>query len=117
MAYYILKSYKLKIDPFHIFEAFKNERSCFFLDSSLYLNSLGRYSFLGIDPFYVLEAKNQDPLPRLREILSRYRISIPKNGIPFLGGAVGYFAYDLGFTLEKKLKNRPKPKLIIKAVS
>jgi para-aminobenzoate synthetase component I len=108
MAYYILKSYKLKIDPFQIFEALKNERSCFFLDSSLNSNSLGRYSFLGIDPFYILETKNQDPLPRLREILSRYRIAIPKNGIPFLGGAVGYLAYDLGFTLEKKLENRPK---------
>jgi len=108
MAYYILKSYKLKIDPFQIFAVLKNERNCFFLDSSLNSNSWGRYSFLGIDPFYVLEAKNQDPLPRLREILGRYRISIPKNGIPFLGGAVGYLAYDLGFTLEKKLKNRPK---------
>jgi len=111
MAYYILKSYKLKIDPFQIFAALKNERNCFFLDSSLNSNSLGRYSFLGIDPFYVLEAKNQDPLPRLREILGRYRIPISKNSLPFLGGAVGYLAYDLGFTLEKKLKNRPKPGL------
>ena len=113
MAYYILKSYKLKVEPLQIFEALKNERRCFFLDSSLNSNSLGRYSFLGIDPFYVLEAKNQDPLPRLREILSRYRISIHKNTIPFFGGAVGYLAYDLGFTLEKKLKKRPKAGLAI----
>lgn len=113
MAYYILKSYKLKVKPLEIFAALKNERGCFFLDSSLNSNSLGRYSFLGIDPFYVLEAKNQDPLPRLREILGRYRISIPKNAIPFFGGAVGYLAYDLGFTLEKKLKKRPKAGLAI----
>jgi len=108
MAYYILKSYKLKINPFRIFAVLKNEPNCFFLDSSLNSNSWGRYSFLGIEPFYILEAKNQDPLPRLREILNRYRISIPGNSLPFLGGAVGYLAYDLGFTLEKKLKNRPK---------
>ncbi len=108
MAYYILKSYKLKVEPFRVFEALKNERSCFFLDSSLNANSLGRYSFLGIDPFYVLETKNRDPFPRLREILGRYRISIPGSGLPFLGGAVGYFGYDLGFILEKKLKNTPK---------
>ncbi len=113
MAYYILKSYKLKVKPLQIFEALRNERSCFFLDSSLDSNSLGRYSFLGIDPFYILETKNQDPLPRLREILGRYRIPIPKNGLPFLGGAVGYLAYDLGFTLEKKLKRRAKAGLDI----
>ncbi len=91
-----------------IFEVLKNERGCFFLDSSLNSNSLGRYSFLGIDPFYVLKTKNQDSLLRLREILGRYRISIPKSSLPFLGGAVGYLAYDLGFTLETKLKSRPK---------
>src|SRR4030043_691951 len=109
MAYYILKSYKLDLEPLQIFKALRNERSCFFLDSSLNSNSLGRYSFLGIDPFYVLEAKNQDPLPRLREILGRFRISIPGNDIPFLGGAVGYLAYDIGFNLENKLKSAPKP--------
>ena len=113
MAYYILKSYKLDLDPARILEAFKNERSCFFLDSSLSSNSLGRYSFLGIDPFYVLETKNRDPLPRLREILSRYTISIPGENIPFLGGAVGYLAYDLGFSLEKKLKDKPKAAISI----
>lgn len=113
MAYYILKSYKLRVKPLEIFAALKNERGCFLLDSSLNSNSLGRYSFLGIDPFYVLEANNQDPLSRLREILGRYRISIPKNAIPFCGGAVGYLAYDLGFTLEKKLKKRPKAGLAI----
>ena len=108
MAYYILKSYKLRFKPLEIFEALKDEKNCFFLDSSLNSNPLGRYSFLGIDPFYVLETKNQDPLPRLREILGRYRISIPGDSIPFLGGAVGYLAYDLGFSLEKKLESRLK---------
>lgn len=73
---------------------------------------MGRYSFLGVDPFYVLETKKQDPFPALRETFNRYKISIPKgNDLPFLGGAVGYLAYDLGFTLEKKVKNTPKPGL------
>ena len=108
MAYYILKSYKLKHKPLEIFEALKNERNCFFLDSSLNAGHLGRYSFLGIDPFYILKAKNQDPLPGLRRVMDRYRVSLPKSPIPFLGGAVGYLAYDLGFTLEKKLKRKPK---------
>src|SRR4030042_5975659 len=108
MAYSILKSYKLKVDPFHIFSILKDEKNCFFLDSSLKADPLGRYSFLGIEPFYILETKNQDPLPRLREILGRYQLPLLKNQFPFLAGAVGYLAYDLGFNLEKKLKIKPK---------
>jgi len=112
MAYYILNSYKLKINPLRVFEALKNEKNCFFLDSSLNSNySLGRYSFLGIDPFYILETKNQDPFINLREMLQKYRISLPKNSPPFLGGAVGYLAYDLGFLLEKKLRRITKDDL------
>lgn len=91
--------------------ALRQGKNCFFLDSSLNSNSMGRYSFLGMDPFYILEAKKEDPFPKLREILSRYRITALKNGPPFLGGAVGYMAYDLGFVLERKLQNKPKPGL------
>lgn len=112
MAYYILKSYKLKVTPFEIFEILSHGKNCFFLDSSLNSNySLGRYSFLGIDPFYILRTKNQDPFRKLREILGRYKISISKNNLPFLGGAVGYLAYDLGLILEKKIKIKPKKDL------
>ncbi|MCX5703848.1 MAG: aminodeoxychorismate synthase component I [Candidatus Omnitrophica bacterium] len=107
MAYYILKSYKLKISPFEVFKSLENEKNCFFLDSSLNSHrSLGRYSFLGIDPFYVLETKNQEPFKKLRRLLAEYKISLPGSPLPFLGGAVGYLAYDLGFLLEKKLKKR-----------
>jgi len=105
MAYYILKSYKLRITAFDVFCALKNERNCFFLDSSLNSNSsLGRYSFVGIDPFFILETRNQDPFKRLGELLSKYKVSTPKNSLPLLGGAVGYLSYDLGFLLEKKLQ-------------
>jgi len=111
MAYYILKSYKLKFNPFQIFAALSQENYCFFLDSSLNANSLGRYSFLGIDPFYILKTKNQNPFPRLREIIDRYKISLSKSNLPFLGGAVGYLTYDLGLILERKLNCRPKQDL------
>jgi len=114
MAYYILKSYKLKVDPSQIFAVLKDKKNCFFLDSSLNANYyLGRYSFLGIDPFYIFATKNQNSFAQLREIFNRYKISIPKNNLPFLGGAVGYLAYDLGFALEEKLKAKPRPDLRI----
>lgn len=111
MAYYALKSYKLKVTPFQAFEVLSRQQNCFFLDSSLTLGSQGRYSLLGANPFYILETKNQDPFPRLREMLGRYSIAIPKTNLPFLGGAIGYFAYDLGFSLEKKLKIKSNPAL------
>lgn len=90
-----------------IFGAFAGQKRCFFLDSSLYP---GRYSFLGADPFYVLESGRDDPLPELRKNLDRYKITLTGNAPPFLGGAVGHLAYDLGFALEKKFKNRQRPK-------
>jgi len=109
MAYYILKSYKLKITPLRIFEILSKQKNCFFLDSSLNANySQGRFSFLGIDPFYVLATKNQSPLKKLRELLEKYKVSLCQNNFPFFGGAVGYLAYDLGLTLEEKIKKRTK---------
>lgn len=109
MAYFIYKSYKLKLDPLNVFSALKDRQHCFFLDSSLNLGSLGRYSFLGIEPFRVFSSKNTNPFPALREALGAYDASGLKNGLPFLGGAVGYLSYDVGFSLERRIKIRKKP--------
>ena len=109
MVYYILKSYKLKTSPFNIFRKLSAQKYCFWLESSLNSNySFGRYSFLGIDPFYIFQAKNRDPFADLRKICAQYKLDLPQTKLPFLGGAVGYFAYDLGFALEKKLNCQPK---------
>jgi len=113
MAYYILKSYKLKIEPFQVFQALARQKNCFFLDSSLNKNSLGRYSFLGANPFRILKTKNENPFPKLRSLLDKYKIDAPKNSPPFLGGALGYLSYDLGLMLEKKVESRPKEDLKI----
>ncbi|MFH1440463.1 MAG: aminodeoxychorismate synthase component I [Candidatus Omnitrophota bacterium] len=118
MVYYILKSYKLNFDPLRIFEIFSRQKNCFFLDSSLSGYPSGRFSFLGIEPFSILEAKQKEPFDDLRDKLSLYKIPIGArhalpciDNIPFFGGAVGYLAYDLGFALEKKIKSRVKPDL------
>lgn len=112
MAYYILKSYKLKIEPFKIFEVLSKKKYAFLLDSSLNANyTLGRYSFLGANPFFILKTKKEDPFKKLRENLKAYKISAPRNDIPFWAGAVGYLAYDLGLILEKKINTRSKPDL------
>jgi len=113
MAYCIWKSYKLKIEPLLIFSALKNEKNCFFLDSSLNSDyTQGRFSFFGIDPFFILKTGGQNPFGKLREALNKYNFSTPqKFPIPFPGGAVGYFTYDLGVILEKKIKKIAKEDL------
>ncbi|MDD5165958.1 MAG: aminodeoxychorismate synthase component I [Candidatus Omnitrophica bacterium] len=111
MAYYILKSYKLKADAFRIFQALSVARHSFFLDSSLNSGHLGRYSFLGMEPFSVFKLDAADPFGKLREAMDKYKMPVLNNGIPFLGGAVGYFGYDVGFALERKIKMRAKADL------
>ena len=77
-----------------------------------------RYSFLGGDPFMVLQAKDDrlslrnaegkterlppgDPLGALRGLLKRFHpVAVP--GLPrFQGGAVGYLAYDVVRHIER----------------
>ncbi len=107
------------ISPSQLFAVVANKPYSFFLDSAegKYKNRLGRYSFLGWDPFLILKAKaNQiqlirgtkveqrkgDPFLALREILNRYQIrDVPQDLPPFLGGGVGYLGYDLCHFVEK----------------
>ncbi|MDP2941196.1 MAG: aminodeoxychorismate synthase component I [Candidatus Omnitrophota bacterium] len=105
MAYCTWKSYKLKPGLWQIFSRLQEKENCFFLDSGIGARPvLGRYSFLGAEPFQILQSAGQNPLPRLRELLSQYRLRLPVGLPPFFAGAVGYFAYDLGFLLEEKLR-------------
>lgn len=109
MAYYISRSYKLKLNPLNIFKVLSRRRGCFYLDSSLACKGRGRFSVFGIEPFFTIVATNSNPFPKIRELLKKYRLEAKGNNIPFLSGAVGYLGYELGFRLEKKLAVRPKP--------
>ena len=88
----------------------------FFLDSAdgNYVGS--RYSFLGCDPFLVFtcsgdaitltqnghqEYFKQDPFLFLKKLMAGFRISSEGESLPFIGGAVGYFGYDMGRLIEK----------------
>ena len=93
---------------------FADSPNTVFLNSSL-KNDKARYSFIGIYPFMILSAKGGqiqlklpdrnitlqiDPFDCLDSILETYRIPCPRN-IPFAGGGIGYFSYDLKDRLEK----------------
>ena len=81
---------------------------------------LARYSFIGWDPFLQLRAKASDivqeehgetkresgkPLEKLRDITRRFRPVSVEGLPPFLGGAVGYFSYDLVRQFERLPSN------------
>jgi para-aminobenzoate synthetase component 1 len=113
MAYYILKQYKLNTPILDIFSVVAKQNKPFFLDSSLNSkHALGRFSFLGFEPFYIYKANRTDPFNNLRIELGRFKLN-NISGIPFFGGAVGYLSYDLGLVLEEKLQKRYNFKPIV----
>jgi anthranilate synthase component 1 len=84
---------------------------------------LGRYSFLGINPFLILKSKKnrgqiiekgkvenltlQDPLEFLKKVMSKFvAVNLPE--LPrFSGGAVGYLGYDTVRFWEKIPEENP----------
>ncbi|MGU3662957.1 aminodeoxychorismate synthase component I [Methylobacterium sp. A49B] len=82
-----------------------------FLDSAMRHDSLGRHSIVAAEPFARFRYRDEraildgNPVPggpfaALRACLAPYRID-PDAEHPFPGGAIGYFAYDLGAALER----------------
>jgi para-aminobenzoate synthetase component I len=102
------------------FEAFAPLPFSFFLDSGMDPQKLGRYSFMGSDPFLVVRSRGNEitllrdgveekrrgnPFDILGELLKTYAINDSRLPVPFTGGAVGYFSYDLCHFIEKLPKN------------
>ena len=98
-----------------IFRALKDRESVFFLDSASCHEKLGRFSFLGCDPFLVFKSKrdsitlewrdgkvenfNSSPFSALKDLLKLYKMEHDP-ALPFRSGMVGYFAYDLKDFIE-----------------
>jgi len=99
------------------FELFKDRPFSFFLDSGMDPGKLGRYSFMGSNPFLVLRSRGEEislshsngeqktmkgnPFDVVNELLELYSLDAHPAGIPLVGGAVGYFSYDLCHFIER----------------
>jgi len=103
--------------------SFLGRSFCFFLDSGMDPQKLGRFSFMGAEPFLIVKSKGRlieviegprakgqgprvkrsigDPFVVIKKLLKKYRTDFYHNEIPFLGGAVGYFSYDLCHFIER----------------
>lgn len=102
--------------PFELFLSLSNQQHPFILDSANNSTRLGRYSFVGCNPFLVFSSKGHtcrttttgaqaeaqvgDPFEVLRTLLNKYAVPSHEH-LPFIGGAVGYFGYDLCHFIEK----------------
>lgn len=94
------------LNPFEIFTIFKYEKDSFILDSHMDFENLGRYSFIGFNPFKIIKFKNdkENPLDCLDKELKKYKIK-NNTDLPFIGGAVGYLSYDLANYIERLPNN------------
>ncbi len=112
----------LSVAPHLLFGIFKQALSPFFLDSGEQYLDLGRYSYMGADPFLEASAyadhvelswpenshseshstKETESLLILDNLRAKYQVTTTAP-FPFSGGAVGFFSYDLKDELEKQL--------------
>ncbi|MDP6042046.1 MAG: anthranilate synthase component I, partial [Candidatus Latescibacteria bacterium] len=90
----------------------------FLFESVVGGEQIGRYSFLGVDPFLIFRSRGKeisvedvkvgttrtfegDPIEKLRSLMEKYQ-SQPGDGFPrFTGGAVGYVSYDAIRLMER----------------
>jgi para-aminobenzoate synthetase component 1 len=99
-----------------LFELTKDRPYSFFLDSGMDPQRLGRYSFLGSGPFLVMKSRGPEinlirgqehevqqgnPFDAMGKLLEIYKLDHSPAPVPFLGGAVGYFSYDLCHFIER----------------
>jgi len=99
-----------------LFELIKDKPYSFFLDSGMDTQRLGRYSFLGSEPFLVIssrgsevtlirghehEVQHGNPFDTIGKLLEVYKLDHCPAPVPFLGGAVGYLSYDLCHFVER----------------
>ena len=98
--------------PLDRFARFSGAPYAALLDSAKVMDRSGRYSFLAVDPFSVLEAKDGritldgrsfagDPFAVMAERLAAFPMTHRDGLPPFQTGAVGFLSYDLCHHLER----------------
>ena len=107
----IIKKIHTKLEGFDIYSLFKEDLNTILLDSARDQETLGRYSFIGVNCFLTFKSKNGrcykgeeeyvgDTFEELNKILKEYPIE-NNTDLPFVAGGIGYFSYDLAREVEE----------------
>jgi anthranilate synthase component I len=99
--------------PISVFQRLSGTKK-FLLESSFKHQDSGRFSFIGSNPIFELISRkglgeivykdgqsrsfSENPLLKLKELFSEKKSPLPE--IPFTGGAIGYFGYDMARQFE-----------------
>jgi para-aminobenzoate synthetase component 1 len=101
----------LDLTPEQVFDNLHRMSGFFFLDSGMAGHELSRYSYFGVNPFLILRSRGDgndivqgkkiehvqgNPLEVLGSHMRDLRITGGSPLVPFAGGGVGYFSYELG---------------------
>jgi len=112
----LLVEIETNLSPPDAFDRFRDSPYPFFLDGGMDAPKLGRYSFMGAAPFLTVSSRGGsvtirrgdseqviagNPFEVVSDLLAEYRQAVTGSPLPFNGGAVGYFAYDLSHFVER----------------
>lgn len=107
--------------PVQLFSCLRDEQECFLFESAEGGEHWGRYSIIGFSPASVAVEKNKqlhiryrdgsheicdsDIQTWLRDEVIAQPVTEGADDLPFAGGAVGYFSYDMVYRFEPGLKS------------
>jgi para-aminobenzoate synthetase component 1 len=116
----LTRAVDLDFTPDQVFEHLHRLPGFFFLDSGKADHELSQYSFIGAQPFLTIRSRGEgidivegktirhvrgNPLHVLAYEMGQRRLTGGSPLLPFAGGGVGYFSYELGrLTAEVPLK-------------
>jgi para-aminobenzoate synthetase component 1 len=108
---FLIEEIKTDLDAFDIYSIFKEDKTVTLLDSGKGAENLGRFSFIGLNPFSTFKYENSictlnekefegEPFEELKKLILRYRIE-NDTCLPYVAGAMGYFSYDMARIIEE----------------
>ncbi|MGL6214012.1 MAG: aminodeoxychorismate synthase component I, partial [Billgrantia desiderata] len=99
-------------DPLAYFQALRQRPGAVLLDSGKPAAPGGRYDIISSDPVsaFTVDGKGviridgevqqgRDPFMAQQTLLEGLALDVPSSDLPFLGGLIGYWGYDLGRSL------------------
>src|SRR5690625_650530 len=93
--------------PLETFATLRHRPGAVLLDSGRPEAPGGRYDILSSDPLETFETQRGGstgdrtaPFAAQQALLERLPCEVPDSDLPFLGGLIGYWSYDLGHRLE-----------------